>query len=189
MVFKSHPTATVDDGAIVGEGTSIWHYAHIRDGSTIGDDCNLGHASYVDAGVTIGDRVKIQNKVSIYQGVTIENDVFVGPHVCFTNDMHPRAFDPEWQITSTLVKRGASIGANATIRCGVTIGEFAMVAAGAVVTKDVPDFALVMGCPAKQVKTICYCGMDIESDFPVQKGKNNVPICPHNPNLDLSRFA
>lgn len=146
-----HPTAIVDPAAIVGEGTKVWINVQIREGARIGNGSILSKDVYIDQGVRIGGRCKIQNSVSVYKGVTIEDEVFVGPNACFTNDKVPRAFDPAWQVTPTLVRRGASIGANATIVCGVTIGEFAMVAAGAVVTKDVPAFALVMGNPARVV--------------------------------------
>ncbi len=189
MSYKVDPRAVVEDGAVIGEGSSIWHFSHVRSGAHIGSDCIIGHAVYIDEGVNVGSRVKIQNKVSIYQGVTVGDDVFVGPHVCFTNDMYPRAFNPDWEITKTVVERGVSIGANSTIRCGITIGEFAMIAAGSIVTKDVPAFALVVGSPGKVTGRVCYCGEVIESGFPVQKGNSDVPICTHNPDLDLSRFT
>lgn len=144
-----HSSAEVDRDAEIGEGTRIWNNAQIRERAIIGKDCNLGKDSYVDNNVTIGDHCKIQNGVYVFYGVTLENDVFVGPNVSFTNDRVPRAFNEEWKVTETLVKEGASIGANATIICGVTIGEYAMVAAGSVVTKDVAPYTLVMGIPAK----------------------------------------
>lgn len=180
-----HEKAVVDSGAVVGDGTSIWHFAHVRSGATIGSDCILGHAVYVDEGVTIGDRCKIQNKVSIYNGVTIANDVFIGPHACFTNDLHPRAFNDEWKITSTVVERGASIGAQATIRCGITIGEFAMIGAGAVVTKDVPPFGLVLGVPGKISGSVCYCGRVVSTE----KGTFDGISCKHDPHFDVSKFS
>ncbi len=132
----------------IGAGAKIWHLGHIRRGARIGSDSSLGRNVYVDAGVVIGDRVKIQNNVSVYAGVTIEDDVFVGPSAVFTNDLHPRAHNAEWKITPTLVREGASIGANATIICGVEIGANSMIAAGSVVTKDVAPHQLVAGCPA-----------------------------------------
>lgn len=147
-VFR-HPTADVEDGAAVGAGTKIWHLAHVRSSARIGSGCVIGRNVYVDANVVIGDLVKIQNNVSVYQGVTIEDEVFVGPCAVFTNDLRPRAQNPDWQITPTLVRHGASIGANATIICGVEIGPYAMVAAGSVVTKNVPAFQLVAGNPAR----------------------------------------
>lgn len=143
-----HPSAEVEEGVHVGRGTKVWHLVHIRRDARIGVDSSLGRNVYVDAGVCIGDRVKIQNNVSVYAGVTLEDDVFVGPAAVFTNDLHPRAHNADWKVTPTMVRRGASIGANATIICGVEIGANAMVAAGAVVTRDVEPNQLVAGCPA-----------------------------------------
>lgn len=153
-----HPTAVVEDGAEIGEGTRIWHFAHVRKGAKIGRNCNIGKDVYIDVGVEIGNNVKIQNGVSVYRGVKVEDDVFLGPHMTFTNDLYPRAFNEDWELVPTLVKKGASIGAHATIVCGVTIGEYAMVGAGAVVTKDVPPFGLVFGNPARLRGFVCYCG-------------------------------
>ncbi len=163
MSFFAHPTAVVE-GEEIGEGTRIWHFAHVRRGSRIGKNCNVGKSVYVDTGAKIGDNVKIQNFVSVYKGVTIEDDVFVGPSAAFTNDLYPRAFIwDEEHVVSTKVCRGASIGANSTIICGVTIGEYAMVGAGSVVTRDVPAFALVLGNPAEVKKWICYCGRGLHN--------------------------
>ncbi|GIH13971.1 hypothetical protein Raf01_21430 [Rugosimonospora africana] len=134
---------------MVGPGTKIWHVAHVRSTARIGAGCTVGRNVYVDADVTIGDHVKVQNNVSVYVGVTIEDDVFVGPSAVFTNDHNPRATNTDWKITPTRVRRGASIGANATIVCGVEIGEYALVAAGAVVTRDVLPNQLVAGNPAR----------------------------------------
>ena len=147
--YYAHPTAEVSPLASIGPGTKIWNLAQVREESVLGAGCIIGKDVYIDKGVIIGSGVKIQNSVSVYHGVTIEDDVFVGPNATFTNDMFPRADNPDWQVVPTLVKRGASIGANATIVCGVTIGERAMVGAGAVVTKDVPPGALVVGNPAR----------------------------------------
>jgi acetyltransferase-like isoleucine patch superfamily enzyme len=144
-----HPSADVEDGAKVGEGSKIWHIAHVRSSARIGAGCVIGRNVYVDANVIVGDLVKIQNNVSVFQGVTIEDEVFVGPCAVFTNDLRPRAQNPDWKITPTLVRRGASIGANATIVCGVEIGPYAMVAAGSVVTRDVLPYQLVVGNPAR----------------------------------------
>jgi UDP-2-acetamido-3-amino-2,3-dideoxy-glucuronate N-acetyltransferase len=165
-----HPSATVEDGAVIGEGSSIWHLVQIRPGVQIGEACIIGRGVYIDAGVTIGNRVKIQNYVSIYHGVTIEDGVFVGPHAVFTNDKLPRAVNPDgslksaddWQITETWVKAGASIGTNAVLVCGITVGHWAMVGAGAVVTKDVPDHGLVVGNPARLIGYVCACGQRAE---------------------------
>jgi UDP-2-acetamido-3-amino-2,3-dideoxy-glucuronate N-acetyltransferase len=144
-----HPTADVEAGATIGPGTRIWHLGHIRTGARIGAGCNLGRNVYIDAGVQVGDRTKIQNNVSVYAGVTLEDEVFVGPSAVFTNDRLPRAHNDGWVVTTTVVRRGASIGANATLVCGVEIGEHAMVAAGAVVTRDVRPYELVAGNPAR----------------------------------------
>ncbi len=147
-------SAHVSADAKIGVGTKIWINAQIRENVSIGSNCIISKDVYIDAGVNIGDECKVQNSVSIYQGVNIEDRVFVGPNVSFTNDKVPRAFNTEWEITETLVKEGASLGANCTIVCGVTIGEYAMVAAGSVVTKDVPPYTLVLGNPAKIVSKI-----------------------------------
>ena len=141
-----------------GKGTKIWHLVQVRTGSKIGENCVLGKSVFVDFDVSIGNNVKIQNFVSVYHGVTIEDDVFVGPHVCFTNDLLPRSANPDWKLVKTLVKKGASLGANATIVCGITIGEYSMVGAGSLVTKDVLPFTLVFGNPARLRGYACYCG-------------------------------
>lgn len=159
-----HPTANVSPDAQVGEGTKIWINAQIREKSEIGSNCIISKDTYIDTEVKIGNNCKIQNGISVYHGVTIEDDVFVGPNACFTNDKVPRAFDPEWKITPTLVKKGTSIGANSTIVCGITIGEYAMVAAGSVVTKDVKPYSLVMGNPAKHYSYIDKMGNKIEGN-------------------------
>jgi len=144
-----HTSAYVED-AKIGKGTKIWHFVHIREGAEIGKNCNIGKGVYIDSDVKIGDNCKIQNFATIYKGVTIGDNVFIGPHVCFTNDIYPRAFIwNEEKLVKTNVREGASIGANATIIAGVTIGEYAMIGAGSVVTKDVSDFCLVLGNPAR----------------------------------------
>jgi UDP-2-acetamido-3-amino-2,3-dideoxy-glucuronate N-acetyltransferase len=153
-----HPTAVVEPGAEVGGGTRVWHHSHIRDGARVGAGCTIGFSVYVDAGAVIGDRCKVQNLVSIYRGVVLEDDVFVGPAACFTNDRYPRAGSAEWPVVPTRVRRGASIGAHATIVCGVELGAWSMVAAGAVVTQDVPAHGLVMGTPARLGAWVCACG-------------------------------
>ncbi|HEY7563668.1 MAG TPA: acyltransferase [Acidimicrobiia bacterium] len=153
-----HDSATVEDGASIGSGTRIWHYSHVRTGSRIGRDCIIGFSVFVDSGVVIGDRCKVQNLVSLYRGVTLEDEVLVGPSVAFTNDLFPRAQPDSWEVVPTLVRSGASLGANSTVLCGVTVGEWAMVAAGAVVTKSVAPHALVLGAPARHSGWVCACG-------------------------------
>ncbi len=160
--FYVHETAVIDEGAQIGPGTKIWHFSHVRETARIGRDCVIGQGVYVDQGVVMGDRVKVQNGVSIYKGVALEDDVLVAPNATFTNDLFPRAFNTDWQILPTLVKTGASIGANATVVCGVTVGEYAMVAAGAVVTTDVPPYCLVVGSPARVTARVCRCGKRLE---------------------------
>ena len=144
-----HPTADIEDGARIGAGTKVWRLAHVRSTARIGTDCVIGRNVFVDADVVIGDRVKVQNNVSVYKGVTLEDEVFVGPSAVFTNDFRPRAQNPDWQVTPTLVRHGASIGANATLVCGVEVGRYAMIAAGSVVTRDVAPHQLVAGNPAR----------------------------------------
>lgn len=153
-----HPTASVSPKAQLGHGTKVWINVQIRENVVIGENCIVSKDVYIDHTVSIGDRCKIQNSVSVYHGVTIGNDVFVGPNACFTNDRVPRAFNADWKITPTFVKDGASIGANSTLICGITVGEYAMVAAGSVVTRDVEPYTLVMGNPARPVARIDKAG-------------------------------
>jgi len=152
-----HETAIVEPGARVGERTRVWHHAHVRDGAVVGADCTLGRNVYIDVGARVGDRVKIQNNVSVYQGVTLEDEVFVGPSAVFTNDRYPRA-EGDWELVPTIVRSGASIGANSTIVCGVEIGAWAMVGAGSVLTRSVAAHELVVGNPAKRIGWACACG-------------------------------
>ncbi|ANS76602.1 transferase [Paenibacillus yonginensis] len=159
--YFAHPTAVIDDGAEIGEGTKIWHYSHISARAVIGRGCSLGQNVYVADRVMIGSGVKIQNNVSVYEGVELEDDVFCGPSMVFTNVRTPRSAFPRntsKDYHRTLVKKGAAIGANATVVCGVTIGEWAFVAAGAVVTRDVPAYACVAGVPARRIGWTCQCG-------------------------------
>ena len=159
-----HPTAIVDAGAIIGNGTRIWHFCHVMPTAVIGANCNLGQNVFIDNKVTIGDGVKIQNNVSVYNGVTIEEDVFVGPSVVFTNVINPRSFiERKNEFKPTLLKKGATIGANATIICGISIGEYAMIGAGTVVTKDVAPYALVIGNPGRQVGSVNKEGEEIST--------------------------
>lgn len=157
-----HGTADVSPEAVIGRGTKIWNNVQIREKAILGEDCIVGKSVYIDHTVVIGNRVKIQNGVSIYHGVTIEDDVFLGPHVTFTNDLYPRAFDPDWHVVKTLVKKGASVGANVTIVCGLELGSYSMIGAGAVVTKDVPPHALLLGNPGRVAGFVSIMGRKVE---------------------------
>lgn len=156
----AHETARVDDGASVGEGTVVWHFSHVQAGARVGERCSLGQNVYIGSGAAVGDGVRIQNNVSVYGGVTVEDGCFLGPSCVFTNDPSPRADFPKgaagWM--PTVVRRGASVGANATIVCGHEVGERALVGAGAVVTRDVPSHAVVAGVPARRIGWACDCG-------------------------------
>jgi UDP-2-acetamido-3-amino-2,3-dideoxy-glucuronate N-acetyltransferase len=161
-----HESSYVDDGVMIGSETRIWHFCHILSGSRIGRECNIGQNVSIGPEVMIGNRCKIQNNVSIYKGVTLEDDVFCGPSMVFTNVFNPRAHIRRMgEARPTLVKRGATLGANCTIVCGHTIGAYAFVGAGAVVTKDVPDYALVAGNPARQIGWVCQCGEKLTSEL------------------------
>ena len=168
---RIHRTAEVSPTAQIGEGTSIWNQAQVREDAMIGENCILSKDVYVDFGVVIGNNVKVQNGVSIYHGVTIEDGVFVGPHVCFTNDRYPRAVNPDgslkgssdWQVSEIRIQSGAALGARSVILPGVTVGKWAMVAAGAVVTRDVPPYGLVLGHPARLKGFVCPCGLRLEA--------------------------
>ena len=163
--FFAHPTAVIDEGAKIGNGTSIWHFSHVMPGVIIGNNCNLGQNVFVANGVILGDNVKIQNNVSIYEGVICDDDVFLGPSMVFTNVNNPRsAVNRKGEYLKTWVGKGATIGANATIVCGHNIGEYAFVGAGAVVTKDVPAYALVVGNPARQIGWISAHGERLHFD-------------------------
>ena len=174
-----HPTAQVSPEATLGAGTSVWNWVQIREGARLGTQCIIAKGVYIDFGVQIGNRVKIQNHVSLYHGVTLEDGVFVGPHVCFTNDRLPRAInadgtlkgDSDWTVTPILVRTGAALGANSVILPGVTIGRWALVGAGAVVTRDVPDHGLVLGNPARLVGYVCRCANRLTV-------ANAVGVCP-----------
>jgi UDP-2-acetamido-3-amino-2,3-dideoxy-glucuronate N-acetyltransferase len=166
-----HPSATVEDNAIIGENTRIWHLVQIRPHAVIGSECVIGRGVFIDENVHIGNRVKIQNYVSVYQGVTIEDGVFVGPHVVFTNDKTPRAINADgslkaaddWTLVETRIGYGVALGANSVIVCGVHIGKWAMVGSGSVVTKDVPDYALVVGNPARVIGYVDPAGNRLDA--------------------------
>jgi len=159
MKFFTHETAVIDAGAQIGEGTRVWHFSHIMPGAVIGNDCNIGQNVFIDNGVAIGNGVKIQNNVSVYNGVVIEDNVFLGPSMVFTNVVNPRSFiERKHELQTTVVRKGATIGANATIVCGVEIGCYAMVGAGAVVTKTVSPFTVMTGNPATQTGWISEQG-------------------------------
>jgi len=154
-----HESSFIDEGARIGKDTKIWHFSHVMSGAIIGEACNIGQNVLVSSGVTVGNNVKIQNNVSLYTGVIIEDDVFLGPSMVFTNVINPRSHvSRKDEYQTTLVQKGASIGANATIICGTTLGRYSFVGAGAVVTKDIPDYALVYGSPARVQGWMCQCG-------------------------------
>ena len=174
--IQIHESAEVHPSSQIGEGTRIWHQAQVMQNAEIGNNCNLGKSVFIDETVIIGNRVKIQNGVSVFRGVTVEDDCFLGPHMVFTNDLTPRSFNHDFEITKTHLKRGASVGANATLVCGITLGEYSMVGAGSVVTKDLPPYALVIGNPGRVVGQVCKCGKRINppssvDDFPPKCGQ------------------
>lgn len=172
MNYYVHPTAVVDENCNIGENTKIWHFSHIMSGSVIGENCNLGQNVVVSPKVILGNNVRVQNNVSIYEGVICEDDVFLGPSMVFTNVINPRsAVSRKHEYKATVVKKGASIGANATIICGNEIGEYAFIGAGAVVTKSIPAYALVIGNPAKQTGWMSEYGQKLFFD------NNNIAIC------------
>ena len=172
--YFAHESAYIDDGAVIGKGTKIWHFSHVMPGAVIGERCNLGQNVVIMSGSTLGDNVKVQNNVSIYEGVTLEDDVFCGPSCVFTNVINPRSHvSRKSEYKPTLVRRGASIGANATVVCGVTLGMYCFVGAGAVVTADVLPYALVVGVPARRVGWMCRCGERLA----VAGGAARCPAC------------
>ncbi len=169
-----HSSSFVDDGAVVGEGTKIWHFCHLMPGARVGRHCSLGQNVVVMNNVVLGDNVKVQNNVSLYEGVELEDDVFCGPSMVFTNVINPRSHvSRKNEYRRTLVRQGASIGANATIVCGVVLGRYSFVGAGAVVTSDVPDFALVVGVPARRVGWVCACGERLN----LSEGRGTCGVC------------
>ncbi len=175
MSYFAHPTAVIDDGCTIGDGVKIWHFSHIMPHCIIGENCNIGQNVVVSPGVELGKNVKVQNNVSIYTGVICEDDVFLGPSMVFTNVINPRsAIARKEEYKKTIVKKGASIGANATIVCGNDIGEYAFIGAGAVVTKEVPAYALVVGNPSKQVGWMSEYGHRLHFD------ENGNAVCPES---------
>lgn len=172
MAYFAHPTAIIDDNCIIGEGTKIWHFSHIMSGAVIGNNCNLGQNVVVSSKVVLGNNVRVQNNVSIYEGVICEDDVFLGPSMVLTNVINPRsAVSRKNEFKTTLIKKGASIGANATIVCGNTIGSFAFIGAGTVVTKDAPAYALIIGNPGRQT------GWMSEYGHKLKFNENNIAVC------------
>jgi len=170
MNYFKHASSFVDEGAEIGNGTKIWHFTHVMSGAIVGEGCSLGQNVNVGGKAQIGNGVKVQNNVSIYDDVIIEDDVFCGPSCVFTNVFNPRAFiERKDEYRKTVVKMGASIGANATIVCGVTLGRYSFVGAGSVITKDVPDYALVYGSPARQHGWVCMCGEKLNSKLECRK--------------------
>ncbi|HHX68941.1 MAG: DapH/DapD/GlmU-related protein [Miniphocaeibacter sp.] len=170
-----HESSYVDEGSKIGAGTKIWHFSHIMPGCIIGENCNIGQNVVISPGVKLGDKVKVQNNVSVYTGVECEEGVFLGPSCVFTNVINPRSLiEKKDEYKKTLLKKGASIGANATIVCGNTIGRFALVGAGAVVTKDIGDYELVVGNPARKIGYVCECGERLEESSNSDKYKCNI---------------
>lgn len=158
-----HPTAEVDAGSEIGTGTRIWHWCHIMDGVKIGKNCNIGENAFLETGVCLGDNVKVKNNVALYTGIVCEDDVFLGPNCVFTNVANPRSFiERKSEFKKTVIRKGATIGANATIVCGNDIGQYAFVGAGSVVTKSVPDYTMVIGNPAKHYAFVCKCGCKLD---------------------------
>lgn len=160
-----HKTAEVSENANIGKGTKIWNLAQVRENTIIGENCIISKNVYVDFDVKIGSGVKLQNNVNVYHGVELEDDVFIGPSATFTNDMYPRAFVSDFEVSKTIVKKGASIGANATIVCGTVIGKYAMIGSGSVITKDVKDYNLVVGNPGRVVGYVCKCGRRLDENL------------------------
>lgn len=175
--YYVHETSVIDENVIIGKNTKIWHFCHVQSNAVIGEKCTLGQNVYIANDVVIGNGVKIQNNVSVYQGVILEDMVFCGPSMVFTNDLYPRSRHEVSRYEKTLVRYGASIGANATVVCGNTVGRFALVAAGAVVVRDVPDYALVAGVPAKQIGWVCECGQKLSPSYKCNSCGRSYKLC------------
>ncbi len=171
--FFIHPTAVIDNGAVIGRGSKIWHFCHLMPKSRIGTDCILGQNIYIDNNVTIGNRVKIQNNVSVYNGVEVEDDVFLGPSMVFTNVTNPRSFiERKNEFKKTIIRKGATIGANATLLCGIEIGSYAMIGAGTMIISNIAPYALVVGNPARQIGWVSEAGITLDFDA------EGLAICP-----------
>jgi len=185
-----HPTSVVDKTAIIGNGTRVWHFVHVREDAEIGKDCVLADYVYVGRGVKIGNGVKLENRATVYEGVKIEDKVFVGPHVTFTNDLYPRSFSTDWKIVETVVKEGASIGAGTVIVCGITIGEYTLIGVGSVVTENMPPHALAYGNPALVRGFVCKCGRRLEAE---EKKESYVlmkcPFCSEKYKIPVEDYA
>jgi UDP-2-acetamido-3-amino-2,3-dideoxy-glucuronate N-acetyltransferase len=186
---KVEPTSIVDESAVIGDGTLVWNFVHVRENAKIGKNCVLGDYVYVGRRVKVGNSVKLENRTTIYEGVTIEDDVFVGPHVTFTNDLTPRSFSTDWKIRSTHVKEGASLGARTIVVCGVTIGEYAMIGAGSVITENIPAHALAYGNPARVRAFVCKNGRKLEAQ---EKREKHVlmkcPVCKEKCTIPLEDY-
>ena len=184
------PTAIIDDKVSLGSGTKVWHFVHIMECAKIGEDCIISDYVYVGRGVKIGNRVKLENRATVYEGVTIEDNVFVGPHVTFTNDLYPRSFSKDWKILPTLVKEGCSIGAGTVVVCSVTIGEYALIGAGSVVTENIPPHALAYGNPARIRGFVCRCSRKLVTP---EKAKDHVsmkcPVCNEKYKIPAEYYA
>jgi UDP-2-acetamido-3-amino-2,3-dideoxy-glucuronate N-acetyltransferase len=166
-----HPTAVVEPGAILKNDVKIWHFCHVRTGSVLNNNVSLAKDVYIDENIVLGEGTRIQNGVSIFRGVKVAKWVFIGPHVIFTNDMFPRAGNKNWQISETHLELGSAIGAGAIIRCGITLGAFSMIAAGAIVTRSVPEFHLAVGIPARPIKMVCSCG---QTQLPLESERSQL---------------
>ena len=176
--FWAHETACVDDPDGVGEGTRVWHFSHVMKGAVVGKNCSIGQNVFIGSGAVVGNGVKIQNNVSVYDRVTLEDGVFCGPSMVFTNVINPRShISRKQEFRMTLVREGATLGANSTILCGLTIGRFAFVGAGAVVTHDVPDFALITGSPGRQQGWMCRCGVKLKLPIKAGRRRTTCQVC------------